>query len=302
MSQLSVTREEIPERVYDTLVNVFSESQKERVRGYVPTQSLRILMHYVDPDDVVLVTATRRPQESSVDLPLSGSLQPLLSNAVKNNIETTLDYDRQRHGVFPWRDLESWLDATPAVYDLPVRRFVFKSDDAALRDHLYTILEKSLGYNDPGGFRTPLHFDMRAARAGNSSKSVQRNVIEFHDPTKDHGDERYFTLGDQTTSNGDRGLGWPYQTLDLTAVWSVAGMDGRAASPIYDEDKGRGGAFLTQREVEDLAFNRTHSDDPIYGAVNTKLTGNRWRSTFGRGSTDYKEWEWKVGAGWVRTV
>lgn len=277
-----ITRGEIPGRVNDILVNEFSDEQEARVRGYFVSQSLRKIMEFLDPDDIHSLTAKRRVNKSTDTIPLDGEFAEYTTVEASNTVHTQTAYRRDaHHTTFDWQGLEAWLDKQPDVHDLCISELVIRIENEALREHLYTVLNHATGFKDKGEFLPPFFAVMRSQKPG--EPAARRAVKEYHEPY-------YFKPAEQT--DGDRrGMNWRVRTLDLMALWSLRAWTDSGNMPLYN---------LTMHDIEDLAINHVGSQTPEYGAINSKLVINKWRSKFSDGTSDFKRWEWIEQEGWVQ--
>jgi len=93
----TVQAEDVPQIVFTTLVNEFGESQEEKYKGFVATQSLRNLMDYLNDDQLVSVTATADVQdaeESFKGVAPPGDARHCIETQEKLITSVDLSYDR----------------------------------------------------------------------------------------------------------------------------------------------------------------------------------------------------------------
>lgn len=270
MSQQSVKTEEIPQRVKDTLVTEYGDAQDRCVRGYVPSQSIQKVMEFLDPGEIQAIKGRRKVKDQTESFGMVGfDLPPYIEAEEQLKREVILDYDRAKHDEFDWGRLVDFLVDTD-LEDIAIRKLVIRMENQELRDHLFDLLQKSINYppSYKSEFTDPFYFVMES-RAPKLNKEY-RNVKDAHD------------------SGYLKHLGWNPRCLDLMGIWSHYGWTKSGNQPMG----------VTQHEVEEYAFNQRENDRPVFGAVNSKLVVNRWRTPFGRGLTDMRHFEWGEQTGW----
>lgn len=269
----TINPDDIPGLVKETLVDEFGDSQDRCVRGYVPSQSIQKVMEYLGPEHIQQVHGKRLVKDTTesfkrpgYDLPEYIDLEEQLKRQLR------IRFDRAESGEFDWDIVQDFLIDSD-LKDIAVSKLVIRMENPDLRDHLFTLLQKSIDY--PEGYRKefidPFFFVMES-RAPEIDKDY-RNVEKAHD-------QSYL-----------KELGWSPRCLDLLSIWSYRAWVNSGNKPMG----------VTQREVEELAFNQRESNEPVFGAVNSMLVVNRWRSPFGRGMTDLRYYDWTEQKGWERT-
>jgi hypothetical protein len=277
MSQQTTQIEDVPKRVYEALIDEFGDSQDRRMRGYVPSQSIQKLMGYLEPHQVQRVKAVRRVKDKSESFGMVGYDLPNYVEAEEQlKRELILDYDRAKHKEFDWERLQEFL-VESELKDIAVRKLVVRMENEQLRDHLFKLLQSGLNYPSSykSEFTDPFYFVM---------KSKPAELDKDYRKIKDEHEDGYL-----------KELGWQQRCLDLMGIWSHKAWTKSGCSPMADES-----GKVTQRDIEELAFNRLEDDEPVFGAVNSPLVINRWRTPFGRGTTDMRHFEWQEQNGWVR--
>lgn len=277
----TISQEDIPSRVHEALCDEFGENQDRRYRGCFISQSLRELMKFISPEQIVTVATTRNMTNNSSTVPIPGSFKEFTTVKTKNEISVDQRFDKKTHLIFPWADVRDWLDDEPDLYDLAVTSVVIRLDEnELLHDHLMRLLKAAIGFTDTGALREPFYAVM-SSKSTAHEPGLRRAVTNHHHP-------RYFS---NESVEGERGLGWQKRTLDLDAVWSERAFMKKQGTPFYD---------MTMRDIEDQAVNHTGQTDHEYGAINSKLVINRWRKEFSRGTTDMKPYRWTEHGEWVR--
>lgn len=276
-----VSRDEIPTRVHQTLCDEFGDDQDRRHQGCFISQSLRELMGFLSPEQIMTLETTRNVTDEASEMPIPGRLSNFTTANERVEQHISQRYDRNTHLRFPWGVFEDWLDDNPHIYDVPVTRVAFKLEDTELlHEHLETLFEAALGFTNGGELTGPFYAVM-SSTSTTHEPGLRRAVTQFHD-------DRYFKKG----GNGDRpGLGWKKRTLDLDAVWSYRAFTESAGTPFYG---------MTMRDIEDLAVNHTGETEQEFGAINSPLVINKWRKAFSRGTTETKAYYWTEHGEWVR--
>lgn len=277
MSQQAVAIEDIPQRIYDTLIEEFSDDQDRCMRGYVPSQSIQNLMEYLEHENIQSVTAKRCVKDQSESFGMVGYDLPSYVEAEEQlKREVILDYNRAKHKDFEWQRIQDFL-VDSDLEDIAVRKLVIRMENKNLRDHLFTLLQEALNYPSSykSEFTDPFYFVMQS-KPPEVNKDY-RNVQDAHE-------DGYL-----------KKLGWGPRCLDLMAIWSHRAWTKSGCSPMADN-----GGKVTQHDIEEYAFNRMEDDEPVFGAVNSPLVINRWREPFGRGLTDMRHFEWSQEGEWVR--
>lgn len=280
--QKDITREEVPGRVHQALMDEFGDGQKQRVQGAFISTSLRKVMEFLDPESIHSVKIERETTQKKTDIPIPESFDPFTKVNETRRLELRQRYDKKEdYHDYPWKDIREWLDETPEIHDLSISELVFKIENDDLRDQLLRVLQKAIGFSDSGEFESPFFAVMKSCPPGDPS--TRRAIRDYHE-------DYYFQSTDQT--DGDMGMNWPIRSLDLVGLWSHRAWADSSNQPFYG---------MTMRDVENLAINHIGSDAPEYGAINSKLVVNRWRSHFSRGTTQFKAWVWvEDQKGWKR--
>lgn len=284
----------LAETAHETIVDLHGESQRDRVVGYLNTQALCQIMEYLDPEDIIEVKGRRRVNETATDitkLEFSGAEEWVTLSEKRREI-LSLTYERDARGPLPWDEIQEGITNSELLGDIPIDRLAFKFEDSQLQEHLWEHIQETLSNHpagaalqDPGAFKQPFIAVMESSPPG--TDAAKRDVEDDHPG-------RYWLAGDKTDENGRRGLGWRPRTLDLTAIWSRRSYR-RANDTVARSSAGK----VTLREVEEAVFNRVREDEPVYGAVNSKLAVNKWRSALTRGCTGMKAYQWLQTEGWV---
>lgn len=283
----------LSETAHETIVDLHGESQQDRVIGYLSTQSLRTVMEQLDSADVIEAKGRRRVRASKSDVSAHTftDAEPFVTHYEQTREEVQLNFERDRRGQFPWESIKQGLDESGDLYDIPLCRLAFKFTDDRLYEHLWEHIQETLAnhgltrLSDSSVFSQPFVAVMESSPV--ETRAVRDSVKRTHD-------ERYWLDGDQTDDDGRRGLGWTPRTLDLTAIWTR-----RSYSDARQKIGRTADGAVTLRDVEEAIFNRVADDEPVYGAVNSKLAVNKWRSALDRQLTDMKRYEWRQTRGWV---
>lgn len=284
----------VGEIAYDVLTNQFS-GQTDRIVGYYSSQSLRHLMRDLDVDDrdIIQIEGGRRVNETTNDIPwleARGVSQYVDAKEVRRET-VNLNFDRKTDGTFNWDAIETWLDkpANAEIYDIPITRLVFRFENDALHENLWEFIQevyeewKDVKLVDKNEFRQPFYAVMES-RAPGSQKA--------HDAVETFHPKRYFLGGGQTDQDGERGLGQKFRTMDLAAIWSHQSF-------IDSKNLIHPSAGVTMRDMEEWVINHVKTDAEVYGAINSKLLVNKFRSALHQG-VGRKRFEWEEQEGWVQ--
>lgn len=286
---MSVQVEDIPELVHETLVDKYGESQETRSRGYFYSQSLKKLLNYVEPENVHALHAKRQVKNKSESFPSlsAGNVGDYTRSEEQIKVSYEVDYERAKHGTFDWDTILSDIKQKD-LEDLPVERFVFAAENDDLHEHLLELLEDTIGFAQPGQFEQPFFFEMESRSAG---LAAVKDKVKREHPT-------WYFRGDP--DNPDKTpLGWKHRTMDLVGVWSKnAWME--SDNVVATQSRGSARKQLTMKDIEELVFNYVGTDEPQFGAVNSKLVINKWATTFGNSVTGIKSWEWLSSGRWKR--
>lgn len=284
------------EVAYDTLTDQHS-NQEQRVIGYYKSQSVRHLLRdmNIENDAIIKLRGTRRVNETVHDMPSLGysSIESYLEPAEIRREIVELDFDKVTDGEFSSDDVLGWLDSVGRdIYDIPIKKLVFKFESDQLYEHLWEFIQETLEayygsrLKDKGEFQQPFYAVMEASAPGH--QRVREEVADFHP-------DRYFLRGDKTTVDGKRGLGQQLRTMDLAAIWSHQAYT--HSNNIVATERGD---KLTMRDIEDRVVNHVSQAMPEYGAINSKLLVNYFRAAFHQG-VDRKTFGWEEREGWVQT-
>jgi len=270
-SPSSVHPEEVPQMVFDTLVDEFGESQDIKYKGYVVSQSLEQLMGYLDRDQIISMRATA--DISNKDEVVKGTTPPgkarhCIEAREKLITEIQLNYSRSKHGKFPWGDVQEFLaeERTP-IDDLAIRRLTIRTEAEELRDHLRTVLTDAVGLADKKYLKSPFFFTMKSRQA----KAAERETV------KEHNEEDFL-----------KRVG--YRVLELNKMYSLRAK----------KDKGDPVMGCTPRELEDLAFNHDDQQSQNFGALYSNLAINKWRQAFSRTFGEKTRFTWTDEGQWER--
>lgn len=276
-----VSRDEIPTRVHQTLCDEFGDDQDRRHKGCFISQSLRELMGFIAPEQVMTLETTRNVTDETSEMPLPGRLKNFTTARERVDQHISQRYDHAIHQRFPWGPMEDWLDDNPHIHDLPVTKVAFElGDTKQLHENLERLLESAIGFSNQGELSEP-YYAVMSSTSTSSEPALRRAVTQFHD-------DRYFKKGGDDDTPG---LGWKKRTLDLDAVWSYRAFAESGGTPFYG---------MTMRDVEDQAINHTGETDHEYGAINSPLVINKWRKAFSRGTTETKPFKWTEHGEWIR--
>ncbi len=265
-----VHAEDVPELVYQGLVDEFGESQDRKVQGYVCSQSLRKLMEYLEPDEVVGVRAiadVRNGEETVAGMTPPGDAKYCIDTTEYLKTTVELDFDYGRDGRFPWSDILEFLDGACDVDDLAIRSLTVRQDNETLRNHLRRVLSETIGLHDTKYLKSPFFFHMRSRQA----KGVDRDRVKTHNDT-----EFLKRVG--------------YRVLDLNSVYSL-----RAEQSKTDPVMG-----IKPKELEDLALNFSEEDTKRFGATYSNLVVNKWRQSFSRTIAENRSYQWSDSGTWER--
>lgn len=265
-----VHAEDVPGLVYQGLIDEFGESQDRKVQGYVCSQSLRKLMEYLEPDEVVGVRAVadaRNGEETVVGMTPPGDAQYCIDTTEYIKTKVKLDFDYGRDGQFPWSDIVKFLDGACDVDDLAVRSLTVRQDNETLRDHLRDVLSDTIGLHDTKYLKSPFFFHMRSRQAKGSDR----------DRVKTHNDVEFL-----------KRVG--YRVLDLNSVYSL-----RAEQAKTDPVMG-----IKPKELEDLALNFSEEGTKRFGATYSNLVVNKWRQSFSRTIAENRKYRWSDSGTWER--
>jgi len=268
----SVYVEDVPDKVFETLVDQFGEKQDRKYHSFVATQSLRSLMGYLSHGQVIEANATADITDKTESLTTdeaTGRAASCLKTVERLVSSAELNYDRGKHGEFPWHQIKEYLDSeTSAVDDLAVRRLVIRVSSDDLEDHLRDVLTESIGLSDRKYLRSPFFFEMKSR--------VARGVKE-RDLVKKHNDEEFLK------SKG-------YRVLENKKMYSLRAMQDKS-DPVLGK---------TPRELEDMSFNHNDSETKSFGALYSMLVINKWRTAFSRSIGETTMYTWNEQGMWER--
>jgi len=268
----TVQAEDVPQIVFTTLVNEFGESQEEKYKGFVATQSLRNLMDYLNDDQLVSVTATADVQdaeESFKGVAPPGDARHCIETQEKLITSVDLSYDRGKHGAFPWDAIQEFLNLeTTPIDDLAVRCVTVRVPSEQLESHLRSVLSEAINLSDKKYLQSPFFFTMRS-RVAKGQK--ERQLV------KDHNDEEFL-----------KRVG--YRVLQLREMYSLRAM----------QDKGDPVMGRTPRELEDMALNHSDARSQSFGALYSNLVVNKWRQAFSRSIGEKTRFRWTDNGQWER--
>lgn len=269
--QSTIQAEQVPQLVFNSLVDEFGEGQERKYSGFVATQSLRNLMDHLQHDQVVSLYA-----EADISAKNETTKGPMPPGAAKHCIEAQeklkswveLNFDLGKHGEFPWADVLEYLNQErTAVDDLAVRQLTIRLDNDQLETHLRRVLSESIGLGDQKYLKQPFFFSMQSRQAQNKER----------DAVKSHNDEEFL-----------KRVG--YRVLELRDMYSLRAM----------KDKSDPVMGVTPKELEDLAFNYADDETKRFGALHSKLIINKWRSAFSRSLADFTTFVWSEDGTWKR--
>lgn len=267
----TVQIDDVPQIVFNTLVDEFGESQDQKYKGYVVSQSLSKLMEYLNADQIVEMRA--QAEISNKEESFKGPTPPAdAKHCVEAREELTsvikLKYSLSKHGQFPWSDIQAFLDEERIdIDDLAVRKLTIRVESEQLEDHLRTILAKAIGLSDTKYLKSPFFFTMHSRTAEGNER----------DTLREHNDEEFL-----------KRVG--YRVLELDRVYSLRAMKDKA-DPVMGK---------TPRELEDMAFNHDAEDSQSFGALYSNLLINKWRQAFSRSIGEKTRFTWTDDGQWQR--
>jgi hypothetical protein len=230
----------------------------------------------VPAEDIIQVEGGRRVNDTTNHIPWlhsRGVSQYVDAKETRREV-VNISYDRKLHGTFNWDAIETWLDQPQSedIYDIPITRLVFRFENDSLHENLWELIQavyeewREVRITDKNEFRQPFYAVMESRAPG--SEYARKAVESFHD-------KRYFLGGDQTDQDGNRGLGQKFRTMDLTAIWSHrAFIDSKN---LIDPS-----SRVTLKDLEEWVINHVKTDAEVYGAINSKLLVNKFRSALHR--------------------
>jgi hypothetical protein len=263
MSSQTVDPADVADLMFETLCQEYSQDPTKKYYSYVSTQSLRKIMSYLDPDQVISMRAeaySKDKEESFKTKPFPGAAGKFIS--VKEDIvqNVYLRYEASEHGSFPWADVKAGLDSPNLVDDIAIKNLVVRVDSPELQRHSRDVMEEALGLNDRQYLQSPFFFEM-------SSRSV--NTETERRLVKDNNDEHFLN------AKGHR-------VLENQSVFSFRAQTDKGDQPLG----------VSPRELEELAFNFSAHDTQSYGVLYSMLFINKWMSAFSRtiGETTLASW------------
>jgi hypothetical protein len=259
----TVDPEDVPRLMFDTLCNEYTQDPSKKYYSYVLTQSLRRIMSYLNPDQVISMRADayQKDKEESFKtkaFPNDAHRFITVSEDLVQNVE--LRFDASKHGTFPWDSVKAGLDSPDVVDDIAIRELVVRVDSPELQRHSRDVMQEALGLNDRQYLQSPFFFSMtsRPVRTERERRLVQdKNEDEFLN---------------------DKG----HRVLENQSVYSFRAQTDKGDQPLG----------VSPRELEDLAFNYSADDTRSYGVLYSMLFINKWRTAFSQsmGETDLASW------------
>jgi hypothetical protein len=263
MSSQRVDPADVADLMFETLCDEYSQSRNKKYYSYVSTQSLRKIMSYLNPDQVISMEAdahSKDKEESFKTKPFPGDAGRFMS--VNENIvqKVHLRFEASQHGSFPWEDVKAGLDSPDLVDDIALNKLVVRIDSPELQRYSRDVMEEALGLNDRQYLQSPFFFEMKSRQA-NTDK--ERRLV------KKHNDEDFLN------AKGHR-------VLENKSVFSFRAQTDKGDQPLG----------VSPRELEELAFNFSAYDTQSYGALYSMLFINKWRTAFSRsiGETTLASW------------
>lgn len=263
-NQPVVQREEVPRLVFDTLADEYGESQNQRWKGYVATQSLTELMGYLEPDDVISMRATS--DITNKDETVKGAIPTDNLTAacfdINEKLVTNIRFNFRRNdvGTFPWDGIKEFLDDPLCpVSDLAVRELTFKISDDELRDHLRKVMSIGINLHDTKYLQNPFFVEMSSRKAESRERDQVRSETD---------DSFLQRVG--------------YRVLKIDNMHSYRAHRGES-DPVMG---------VTPEELEDLAFNYNTKHERKCGLLYSKLAINKLRRAFSRSAMDTKMQTW----------
>jgi hypothetical protein len=271
MSSQTVDPADVADLMFQTLCDEYSQDPTKKYYSYVTTQSLRKIMSYLNPDQVISMRAktySKDKEESFKSKPFPGDAGKFMS--VNENIVQNVDlrFEASQHGSFPWEDVKAGLDSPDLVDDIALNNLVVRIDSPELQRHSRDVMEEALGLNDRQYLQSPFFFEM-SSRQVNSE--TERRLV------KDNNDEDFLN------AKGHR-------VLENQSVFSFRAQTDKGDQPLG----------VSPRELEDLAFNFSAYDTQSYGALYSMLFINKWRSAFSRSIAETTRASWTEEGTWEK--
>jgi hypothetical protein len=267
--------EDVPQTVFETLVNEYGHSQERKYTGYAVSQSLTELMHYLDSDQIIALKAVAdvtseeesfRGMQPPDRAAYCIDLRECLTTKIK------LHYDRATYGMFPWDDVQSFLcmETTP-VDDLTVRSLTVKIDSQQLRNQIRNVLT-DMGLTDTNYLKCPFFFTLQSRPA----KRRERDKV------KKHNDDDFLSR-----------VG--YRVLELQQMYSLRAQQDKKDILLRGKSDN-----LYPRGLEDMAFNYNDPAEQQFGALYSNLIINKWRAAFSRNLGEKTPMVWTDDGQWKR--
>lgn len=272
MSQIETIRvDEISDNIYDSLIETYNESQQNRVRGYLFTQSFREITKTIDSRDIIYLKAKRNTKEISKNI--SGFGPDYFSIKEDTKLIGDIEFSREKHGVLSADSIISDLDGNRYLYDIPVSEIVVRFESDSLLSHISDLFEEV--FKTDFWVKQPFYAVLKSRKHG--TESIKRKIKDFHP-------DEYFKKS---------GLGWRFRTLNLESVYTKNGWRNPNQTLFGNKEK-----KLSASDAEDFAINHSPNDDKRYGLINSKLLVNRFKSAMddhptGRSIVDIKREEWR---------
>lgn len=267
----TIQAEEVPQLVFNALVDEYGESQEEKYKGFVATQSLRKLLDYLDSDQLIEVRATAEVQDADETFKgpaPPGSARHCIETQERLTTSVELKYDRGKHGQFPREDIMEFLGLeTSPMDDLAVRRATIRVSSEDLQSHLRTLLSEAIGVHDTKYLQSPFFFTARSQTA----TGRERDIVKKHN-------EKEFL----------KRVG--YRVLRLKNMYSLRAMQGKA-DPVMGQ---------TPADLEDMAFNHSDQETQSFGALYSNLLVNKFRQAFSRSIGEKTRLRWTDSGQWKR--
>jgi hypothetical protein len=267
--------EDVPQVVFETLVNEYGHTQQHKHTGYAVSQSLTELMHYLEPDQVVAVKSEASPiskEESFKGMTPDGAAAYCVDVRECLTTEIKLNYDYSKYGEFPWKKIQEFLNMeTTPVDDLAVRSMTISLESEQLRDQIRHVLN-DMGLSDTKYLKNPFFFSMKSRRA----EDVEREQV-----VKNNDEDFLKRVG--------------YRVLEVDNMYSLRAQQDKKDILLRGKSDN-----LYPRDLEDMAFNYTDPSSQNYGALYSQLIINKWRAAFSRNLGEKARMVWTDDGHWKR--
>jgi hypothetical protein len=267
--------EDVPQVVFETLVNQHGHTQQHKFTGYAVSQSLTKLMHPLEPDQVVALKSETSPvseDESFKGMKPPGAAAYCVDVRECLTTKIKLNYDYSKYGEFPWDDIQEFLNMeTTPVDDLAVRSMTIRLESEDLRNKIRNVLN-DMGLSDTRYLKNPFFFTMKSRTA----KDAERDEV------KTSNDEDFL-----------KRVG--YRVLELDNMYSLRAQQDKKDILLRGKSDN-----LYPRDLEDMAFNYNDATTQSYGALYSNLIINKWRAAFSSNLGEKTRMVWTDDGQWKR--